>query len=331
MQPLVSIDEIRTAAAALAGVSVRTPLVPFPRADPPLLVKPESLQPVGAFKLRGAYAAMSTLPAAARQIGVVTHSSGNHGQAVAYAAALLGMPAVVVVPDNAPAVKVAAIRELGAEIVVSAPGLAARLAATRDIATQRGAVSIPPFDDRRVIAGQGTIGLEIAADCPGVDLVVVPVGGGGLIAGVATAVRSLCPGATVIGVEPELAADARDSLHEGQQVAWPPEFTQQTIADALRVDQVGALPLQHMLEYVDGHRDRDRGRDPGGGPAAGPGRPADRGARRRRGRGRVPVPPQGTARGRDDRGRAVGRQHRPRDAAGHPGRSTRPLGRSSGE
>src|ERR1700729_2180844 len=244
-------DEIQTAAATLAGVSVRTPLVPFPRAEPSLLVKPESLQPVGAFKLRGAYAAMSALPAAARQIGVVTHSSGNHGQAVAYAAALLGMPAVVVVPDNAPAVKVAAIRALGAEIVVSAPSLAARLAATRDIATQRGAVSIPPFDDRRGIAGQGTIGLEIAADCPGGDLVVVPVGGGGLISGVATAVRALCPDATVIGVEPELAADARDSLHEGQQVAWPPEFTQQTIADALRADQVGALPLRHMLEYVD--------------------------------------------------------------------------------
>jgi threonine dehydratase len=251
VQPLVSIDEIRTAAAALAGVSVRTPLVPFPRAQPSLLVKPESLQPVGAFKLRGAYAAMSALPAAARQIGVVTHSSGNHGQAVAYAAALLGMPAVVVVPGNAPAVKVAAIRELGAEIVVSAPSLAARLAAAREIATQRGAAQIPPFDDRRVIAGQGTVGLEIAADCPAVDLVVVPVGGGGLIAGVATAIRSLCPGAVVIGVEPELAADARDSLHQGQQVAWPPERTQQTIADALRVDQVGALPLRHMLEYVE--------------------------------------------------------------------------------
>jgi threo-3-hydroxy-L-aspartate ammonia-lyase len=250
VQPLVSMDEILTAAATLAGVSVRTPLVPFPRAEPSLLVKPESLQPVGAFKLRGAYAAMSALPAAARQIGVVTHSSGNHGQAVAYAAALLGMPAVVVVPDNAPAVKVTAIRELGAEIVVSPPGLAARLAATREIAAQRGAVPIPPFDDRRVIAGQGTVGLEIAADCPQADLVVVPVGGGGLIAGVATAVRSLCPGAVVIGVEPELAADARDSLHQGQQVAWPPELTQQTIADALRVDQVGALPLRHMLEYV---------------------------------------------------------------------------------
>ena len=251
MQPLVSIDEIRAAAAALTGVTVRTPLVPFPRADPPLLVKPESLQPTGAFKLRGAYAAMSALPAAARRIGVVTHSSGNHGQAVAYAAALLGMPAVVVVPDNAPAVKVSGVRELGAEIVVSAPGLAARLAAARDIATQRGAVSIPPFDDRRVIAGQGTIGLEIAADCPRAGLVVVPVGGGGLISGVAAAVRSLRPGVTVIGVEPELAADARDSLHEGRLVSWPAGLTQRTIADSLRVDQVGALPLQHMLEFVD--------------------------------------------------------------------------------
>jgi len=251
VQPLVSIDEIRAAAAALSGVAVRTPLVPFPGADPPLLVKPESLQPTGAFKLRGAYAAVAALPAAARQRGVVAHSSGNHGQAVAYAAALLGMPAVIVVPQNAAPVKVAAIRALGAEIVISQPTLAARLAATREVAMQRGAVSIPPFDDRRVIAGQGTVGLEIAADCPQADLVVVPVGGGGLISGVAAAIRALCPGAVVVGVEPELAADARDSLREGRQVAWPPGATQRTIADALRVDQVGALPLRHLLEYVD--------------------------------------------------------------------------------
>jgi threonine dehydratase len=251
VQPLVSIEEIRAAAAALAGVAVRTPLVPFPGVDPPLLVKPESLQPTGAFKLRGAYAAVSALPRAATERGVVAHSSGNHGQAVAYAAAMLGMPAVIVVPEDAAPVKVAAIQALGAEIVVSEPTLAARLAATRNVARQRGAVSIPPFDDRRVIAGQGTVGLEIAADCPEVGLVVVPVGGGGLISGVAAAIQVLCPGAVVIGVEPELAADARDSLREGQQVAWPPGATHRTIADALRVDQVGALPLRHMLEYVD--------------------------------------------------------------------------------
>jgi threonine dehydratase len=251
VQRLVSVDEIRSAAERLDGVIVRTPLVPFPRAAPRLLIKPESLQPTGSFKLRGAYAAISALPPAAAQRGVVAHSSGNHAQAVAYAAALLQVPAVVVIPDNAPRVKVDATRALGAEIVRSKPGLAARIAATDELVARHGYTIIPPFDDRAVIAGQGTIGLEIAADCPGVDLVVVPVGGGGLISGVAAAVRGLCPGAVVIGVEPELAADARDSLRLGRPVGWESEATQRTIADALRADQVGALPLRHMLSYVD--------------------------------------------------------------------------------
>ena len=251
MQRLVSVDEIRSAAERLDGVIVRTPLIPFPRVAPRLLIKPESLQPTGSFKLRGAYAAISALPPAAAQRGVVAHSSGNHAQAVAYAAALLQVPAVVVIPDNAPRVKVDAARALGAEIVRSKPGLAARVAATDELVTRHGYTVIPPFDDRVVIAGQGTIGLEIAADCPGVDLVVVPVGGGGLISGVAAAVRGLCPGAVVIGVEPELAADARDSLHLGRAVGWDSDATQRTIADALRADQVGALPLRHMLSYVD--------------------------------------------------------------------------------
>jgi threonine dehydratase len=249
VQPLVSIDEIRAAAAALAGVAVRTPLVPFPRADPPLLIKPESLQPVGAFKLRGAYAAMSALPAAARQIGVVTHSSGNHGQAVAYAAALLGMPAVVVVPDNAPAVKVAAIRELGAEIVVSAPSLAARLAATRDIATQRGAVSIPPFDDRRVIAGQGTIGMEILRQTGGeLDAIFVPVGGGGLIAGIAAYVKQLYPRIRIIGVEPEDAAAMYQSLQAGKRVTLERVGM---FADGVAVRRVGEETFELVRRYVD--------------------------------------------------------------------------------
>jgi threonine dehydratase len=251
VQRLVSVDEIRSAAERLDGVIVRTPLVPFPRVLPRLLIKPESLQPTGSFKLRGAYAAISALPPATAQRGVVAHSSGNHAQAVAFAAALLQVPAVVVIPDNAPRVKVDAARALGAEIVRSKPGLAARVAATDELVARHGYTVIPPFDDRVVIAGQGTIGLEIAADCPGVDLVVVPVGGGGLISGVAAAVRGLCPGAVVIGVEPELAADARDSLHLGRAVGWDSDATQRTIADALRADQVGALPLQHMLSYVD--------------------------------------------------------------------------------
>jgi threonine dehydratase len=248
---LVSVDEIRAAATRLSGVAIRTPLVPFPGADPRLLLKPESLQPTGSFKLRGAYAAISALPAHLRARGVVAHSSGNHAGAVAYAAALLGVPATVVLPDNAPPVKLAPVRRLGARIVTTRPSLAARVAATEELIGRHGYALIPPFDDRAVIAGQGTIGLEIAADCPGVDLVVVPVGGGGLISGISAAIRALCPGTRVVGVEPELAADARDSFRTGQRVAWPPQETQRTIADALRVEQVGSLPLRHLLSNVD--------------------------------------------------------------------------------
>ncbi|HUZ36058.1 MAG TPA: threonine/serine dehydratase [Streptosporangiaceae bacterium] len=251
MSSLVSVAEIRAAAEGLAGVTIRTPLVPFPPAGSGLLIKPESLQPTGSFKLRGAYTAISALPAAARARGVVTHSSGNHAHAVAYAAALLGVPATVVVPDNVPTVKIAPIRRLGTAIVTTQPSVAARVAATQELISRHGYWLIPPYDDRAVIAGQGTIGLEIAAECADAGLVVVPVSGGGLISGVSAAIRALCPGARVVGVEPELAADARDSLRSGQRVAWPAEQTQRTIADALRVEQVGALPLQHMLSYVD--------------------------------------------------------------------------------
>jgi threonine dehydratase len=247
---LVSVEEIRAAAGRLSGVAIRTPLLAFPGARTRLLVKPESLQLTGSFKLRGAYAAISALPPSDRERGVVAHSSGNHAQAVAYAAALLGVQATVVVPVTAPAVKVDQARRFGARIVTTAPTLAARIAATEELISQHGYSLIPPFDNAAVIAGQGTVGLEIAADCPDVDLVVVPVSGGGLISGVAAAVRALCPGATVIGVEPELAADARDSLRSRRRIAWAAQDTQRTIADALRVEQIGALPLQHILSHV---------------------------------------------------------------------------------
>ena len=250
MPDLVTISDIRSAAARLDGVIVRTPLVPYPGADPPLLLKPESLQPTGSFKLRGAYAAISAVPASARSRGVIAHSSGNHGLAVAYAAAALGVPATVVVPSTAPAVKVAAARARGAQIVRCEPGIAAREAATRELADRHGYTVIPPFDDPRVIAGQGTIGLEIAADCPEADLVVCPVSGGGLISGIAAAVTALLPAAKVVGVEPELAADAQDSLRQGRRVAWPAAETERTIADALRVNQIGELPLRHMMSQV---------------------------------------------------------------------------------
>lgn len=246
----VSVTEIRAAADRLTGVALHTPLVPLPGVDPELLVKAESLQPTGAFKLRGAYSAISALPPEQRSKGVVAHSSGNHAHAVAFAAALLGVSATVVVPSNAPAVKVGAARSRGARIVVSAPGLAAREAAVAGLIAEHGYTPIPPFEHRDVIAGQGTVGLEIAADCPDADLVVCPVGGGGLISGVAAAVTAANPAAKVVGVEPEWAADARDSLRQGHRVAWPAEQTARTIADALRVDQVGELAWLHLSSQV---------------------------------------------------------------------------------
>jgi threonine dehydratase len=257
---LVSLDDVRAAAVRLAGVTVRTPLVPFPRTN--VLVKPESLQPTGAFKLRGAYAAITAVSPGERQHGVVAHSSGNHGYAVAYAAALLGIKAVIVVPRNAPAVKTAAIEACGAELVYVEPSLAARVAACDQIAEDRGLARIPPFEDRRVIAGQGTIGLEIAADFAAGAVagarevtpaaVLVPVSGGGLISGIAVAVKALLPGTEVIGVEPELAADARDSLRQGVPVAWASADVARTAADALRAEQVGDLTFAHIRELVSG-------------------------------------------------------------------------------
>ncbi len=247
---LVSLAEIRDAAARLDGVAVRTPLLPLTRLEPPLLVKPESLQPTGSFKLRGAYTAIMASEQAARRRGVVAHSSGNHGHAVAYAAALLGVRAVVVVPRTAPKVKTDAIAYYGAELVRVEPTLPARVAATEELVSRHGYVPIPPFDDRAVIAGQGTIGLEIAADCPRAGLVLVPVSGGGLISGIAAAMRASCPAAAVVGVEPELAADARESFRRGERVGWSPADVQRTVADALRVEQIGTLPFAHIRELV---------------------------------------------------------------------------------
>jgi threonine dehydratase len=270
---LVTLDEIGTAAGRLRGVAVRTPLVPFTGASAAaggLLIKPESLQPTGAFKLRGAYNAVYSvtrdLNSCALPAGVVAHSSGNHGFAVAYAARLLGISAAIVVPTNAPAVKTDAIEAAGAELIRVEPTLAARIAATDEIARVRGYHPIAPFDDRDVIAGQGTIGLEIAEDLTTGDLttghlttgqqrhlaaVLVPVSGGGLISGIAVAVKALLPGTRVIGVEPELAADTRASLRAGERVAWTSAQTARTRADALRVEQVGELTFPHIQAYVD--------------------------------------------------------------------------------
>ncbi|MEU7531340.1 threonine/serine dehydratase [Saccharothrix sp. NPDC042600] len=242
---LVTIDDIRSAAAVLDGVVVRTPLLRF---DDGLWLKPESLQAVGAFKVRGAYHALSRLAPDVRARGVVAYSSGNHAQAVAYAARLFGVPAVIVVPDNAPAVKVAATRSHGAE-VVQVP-MAQREQRAHELAEERGATLVPPFDHPDVIAGQGTVGLEVVADLPDVATVLVPVSGGGLISGVATAVKAVRPAARVVGVEPELAADAAASLRAGELVRWPAADRERTSADGLRA-QPSELTFAHIRELVD--------------------------------------------------------------------------------
>lgn len=187
---LVTLTDIKAAAARLSGVCVRTPLIPYPLAEPPLLIKAESLQPVGAFKLRGAYNAIARLPREVRARGLVAHSSGNHAQAVAYTARRLKIPVVLVIPHTAPGVKVEACRRLGAEIVFVEPTHEARVATAERLAEAHGFALVPPFDHLDVIAGQGTVGLEIAQDAPEVEVVLVPVGGGGLIAGVAAETRN---------------------------------------------------------------------------------------------------------------------------------------------
>jgi threonine dehydratase len=250
-QPLVTLGDVRAAAERIAGRVVRTPLVPFAAAEPgrPLWFKPESLQPTGAFKLRGAFNAILQRLDDARSRGVVTHSSGNHARAVAWVARELGLRAVIVIPGAAPAVKVDAVRRLGAEVVI----VAAEERDTRafELAAQHGYVMIPPYDDAAVVAGQGTVGLEIVADLPGAGSVLVPVSGGGLIGGVATAVKALSPGTRVIGVEPELAGDAAESFRTGKRVSWTPGQTYRTIADGLRTTSVGEIPWRQIQAYVD--------------------------------------------------------------------------------
>jgi threonine dehydratase len=249
---LVGIDDIRAAARVLRGIAIRTPLVPYGRPGDGIFLKAESLQPIGAFKIRGAYVAVAGLTPAERERGVITYSSGNHAQGVARAARLLGAPAVIVMPDDAPAIKRERVAADGAEIVTVGPASEERRERAEAIAAERGLAIIPPYDDDRIIAGQGTVGLEIAEDLADVAAVVVPVGGGGLASGVAAAIKALVPGARVIGVEPELAADARDSLERGEIVRWSAEDVSRTIADGTRTQALGARTFAHLRAHLDG-------------------------------------------------------------------------------
>jgi threonine dehydratase len=248
---LLSIDDIRAAAERIHGAVVRTPLVAAGWADPgrPLWIKPESLQPVGAFKVRGAFNALGHLNESVRARGVVAYSSGNHAQAVAYAAATYAVPASIVMPEDTARIKVDATRRLGAEVVLCSAGQREKVAG--EVVEKTGGVLVPPFDHPDVIAGQGTIGLEIADDLPDVETVLIPVGGGGLAAGVGTVIRQLCPDAKVFGVEPELAADTAEGLRLGQRVDWSVADRNRTIADGLR-SQPSELTFAHLQTVLDG-------------------------------------------------------------------------------
>ncbi len=255
---MVTMKDIYEAQARLRGVTVRTGLIEASLGEDgagpdsrKLYLKPENLQPIGAFKLRGAYNKIASLSAEERSRGVITYSSGNHGQGVAYAARALGAKAVIVMPRNAPAIKREATASLGAEIVLVGPGSLERQTRAEALSAQYGYVIVPPFNDEKIIAGQGTMGLEILEDLPEVETVLVPVGGGGMLSGVATAIKLSKPGARVIGVEPELAADAQASLRSGKIVESTAEQVSQTIADGLRTQSIGAINFEHIRRYVD--------------------------------------------------------------------------------
>jgi threo-3-hydroxy-L-aspartate ammonia-lyase len=248
----LTLDRVLAAAARLDGVAHQTPVLSSTllneRCGGMVLLKAEPFQRSGSFKFRGAYNRLSVLDPAARSAGVVAFSSGNHGAAVALAARLLGVPAVVVVPANGSAAKLAAIEGYGAQLRRYDPATESREEVAAQIAAERSMTLVRPFDDYDVMAGQGTAGLELADQAPDLDLVVLPVGGGGLAAGVSTAVKGLLPRAAVIGVEPVIASDTSQSLRAGHRVSIPePE----TIADGLRAREPGELTFAVNSRLLD--------------------------------------------------------------------------------
>ena len=251
---LVSLDAIRAAADRISGIAVKTPLVRayFPEVSGTVYLKAESLQPIGSFKLRGAANKILQLTPEEISRGVITYSSGNHAQGVAYAARAVGAKAVIVMPSNAPAIKRAATLAYGAEVVDVGVASSERLAKAEELVRKHGYIVIPPYDDEQIITGQATCGLEIIETLPDVDLVLAPVSGGGLLSGVATAVKRLSPQTRVFGIEPELAGDTAESFRTGSIVTWPAELTSRTIADGLRTQSVGERNFAHIQAFVDG-------------------------------------------------------------------------------
>jgi threonine dehydratase len=240
------LEDVLAAALRIAPYVGETPIVPLTPTG--IGLKAENLHPIGAFKIRGAFNALLSLDADIRARGVVAHSSGNHAQAVAYAAKTLGVRCAVVMPDNVSSVKLAATRYWGADVVL-VPA-AERVPACATLARERNATIIEPFDSLAIMAGTGTIALEILRQRPDVRYVTVPVSGGVLIGGVAAALAQTAPGVAVIGVEPAFANDAEQSFRKGEIVSLSPDETGRTMADGLRVPQLGRLPFANIRAYV---------------------------------------------------------------------------------
>jgi threonine dehydratase len=240
---MVTLDDVRAAAVRIRGVAVRTPMLDVG----PLALKCENLQPMGAFKIRGACNMIAQLPPASRAGGVVTYSSGNHGQAVALVAQRFGSPAVVVMPETTPAIKVEGVRRYGAEVIFAGTTTLHRKARAEEECERRGLTMVPPFDDPWVIAGQGTVGLEILEQCPNVATVFVPTGGGGLLSGVSAAIKGMRSGVRIVGVEPEGAAKMSRSRAAGHPVTLDHVSS---IADGLLAVRPGDLTFEHVQTLV---------------------------------------------------------------------------------
>lgn len=248
----VTLEDIQRARERIAEAAVRTPLLPAfalgVAGNAQLWLKAENFQRTGSFKFRGAYNAVASLPGEERERGVITYSSGNHGQAVACAAHLLGVKAIIVMPEDAVPIKVASTRRWGAEVVFAGHTSLDRQERAEALIAKHGYTVIPPFDDRRIIAGQGTAGLEIVEQLPDVEVVAVQIGGGGLVSGIAAAVKALRPHVRVIGVEPEGGADAHASFRAGERITWAHV---DTVADGLRTSRIGELNFSIISALLD--------------------------------------------------------------------------------
>lgn len=252
---LVALAEITEARKRIEETALYTPLLeaPWPGTQAPdapkaLWLKAESLQPMGAFKIRGAFNMIAQLPADSRRRGVITYSSGNHGQAVALAAQKLGIPAVIVMPTTAPQVKVDGCKSYGAEVIMEGTTSLDRQKRAEQEASERGLTIVPPFDHRQIIIGQGTMGLEILEQCPDVGTVFVPAGGGGMASGVAAAIKLSKPSVRIVAVEPLGAPKMTKSLEAGQPTTLP---SSASIADGLMNLRPGAITFAHIQKFVD--------------------------------------------------------------------------------